>query len=54
MTGPARGRMWADDTAADGGFQPLDDHDGTPLGFARWYRRWLEQAEGQVAQSGWH
>ncbi|MFI7252661.1 SMI1/KNR4 family protein [Micromonospora chalcea] len=49
VTGPARGRMWADDTAEDGGFRPLHDHDGTPLGFARWYRRWLEQAEDQVS-----
>ncbi|MCX4390878.1 hypothetical protein OG777_28680 [Micromonospora peucetia] len=45
VTGPQRGRIWADDTAESGGFRPLRDDDGTPLGFARWYRRWLEAAE---------
>lgn len=45
VSGPARGQMWADDTADDGGFRPLHDDDGTPLGFARWYRRWLDAAE---------
>ncbi|MGR6913277.1 SMI1/KNR4 family protein [[Actinomadura] parvosata] len=45
ITGPARGQMWADDTAADGGFRPLYDEDGQRLGFARWYRRWLDAAE---------
>ncbi|MEU5943402.1 hypothetical protein ABZ807_30535 [Micromonospora sp. NPDC047548] len=37
VTGPARGTMWADDTAEGGGFRPLHD-DGPPLGFARWYQ----------------
>jgi SMI1/KNR4 family protein SUKH-1 len=45
VSGPARGQMWTDDTASDGGFRPVLDEDGTRLGFARWYRRWLEQAE---------
>ncbi|MER7420897.1 SMI1/KNR4 family protein [Micromonospora peucetia] len=45
VTGPQRGRMWADDTAESGGFRPLRDDDGTSLGFARWYRRWLDAAE---------
>jgi hypothetical protein len=49
VSGPARGQMWADDTADDGGFRPLLDDDGTPLGFARWYRRWLDDAEAQLA-----
>jgi hypothetical protein len=49
ITGPARGRMWADDMADDGGFRPLLDEDGQPLGFARWYRRWLDAAEEQVS-----
>ncbi|MBW4702767.1 MULTISPECIES: SMI1/KNR4 family protein [unclassified Micromonospora] len=49
VSGPARGRMWADDIAEGGGFRPLHDDDGTPLGFARWYRRWLAAAEAQVA-----
>ncbi|MGI5285782.1 SMI1/KNR4 family protein [Nonomuraea polychroma] len=50
ISGPARGQMWADDTAGDGGFRPLCDDDGKPLGFARWYRRWLEAAEDQVSR----
>ncbi|MEU8265373.1 SMI1/KNR4 family protein [Micromonospora sp. NPDC048999] len=45
VSGPARGQMWADDTASDGGFRPLHEPDGSPTGFTRWYRRWLEQAE---------
>ncbi|MBG6136488.1 SMI1/KNR4 family protein [Longispora fulva] len=49
ISGPARGTMWADDTADDGGFRPLLDEDGTPLTFARWYQRWLDLAEAQVA-----
>jgi hypothetical protein len=50
VSGPARGQMWADDTADDGGFRPLVDDDGTPLGFARWYRRWLDNAEAQLSR----
>ncbi len=49
VSGPARGQMWADDIAEGGGLRPLYDDDGTPLGFARWYRRWLEAAEREVA-----
>jgi len=48
VSGPARGQMWADLSAEGNGFQPLRDDDGTPLGFARWYRRWLDEAEAQV------
>ncbi|TDD62185.1 SMI1/KNR4 family protein [Kribbella antibiotica] len=48
ITGPARGQMWADDTTEDKGFRPMYDEDRTPLGFARWYRRWLDAAERQV------
>jgi len=48
ISGPARGQMWADDTSADGGFRPLQETDGSPIRFARWYRRWLEQAEQQT------
>lgn len=51
VSGPGRGQMWADDTAGDGGYRPLRDDDGTPLGFARWYRRWLDEAEDQVSCS---
>jgi hypothetical protein len=49
VSGPARGQMWADDTPAIGGFRPLFDDDGAPLGFARWYRRCLDEAAGQVS-----
>ncbi|WP_327645637.1 SMI1/KNR4 family protein [Micromonospora zamorensis] len=53
ISGPARGQMWADDTADGGGFRPLLDDDGTPLDFARWYRRWLNEAETSTdARSG--
>ena len=45
VSGPARGQMWADDTADGGGFRPLLDSDRSRMGFGRWYRRWLESAE---------
>jgi hypothetical protein len=44
VSGPARGQMWADDSADGGGFRPLRDDAGQPLDFARWYRRWLTAA----------
>ena len=44
VSGPARGQMWSDETADGEGFQPICDEAGTPLGFARWYRRWLDEA----------
>jgi SMI1 / KNR4 family (SUKH-1) len=49
VSGPARGQMWADDTADGEGFEPVRDDAGTPLGFARWYRRWLDDAEAQLS-----
>lgn len=49
VSGPSRGEMWADDTADGAGFRPLIDDDGGRMGFARWYRRWLERAEGLLA-----
>ncbi|GIE76605.1 hypothetical protein Aph02nite_25550 [Actinoplanes philippinensis] len=48
ISGPARGQMWADDTAGDGGLRPLREPDGSPTGFATWYRGWLKQAEEQA------
>ncbi|MEV4063012.1 SMI1/KNR4 family protein [Nonomuraea dietziae] len=51
ITGPARGQMWADNTASDAGFEPLYDDDRKPLGFSRWYRRWLDAAEDQLAEA---
>jgi hypothetical protein len=49
VTGPARGQMWADDSADDGGYRPLLDDDGSRIGFARWYRRWLDAAEARIS-----
>jgi hypothetical protein len=48
VSGPARGQMWVDDTASDGGFEPLLEENGDRLGFAGWYRRWLQQTETQL------
>ncbi len=48
VSGPARGQMWGDDTASDGGFRPLRESDGNPIGFTRWYSSWLGQAEEQA------
>lgn len=52
VTGPARGTMWADGTAEESGLRPLLADDGTPLGFAGWYRRWLDRATERVAGAG--
>jgi hypothetical protein len=49
VSGPARGQMWADETADGEGFQPVRDDDGTALRFAQWYRRWLDDAEAQLS-----
>ncbi|WP_229399564.1 SMI1/KNR4 family protein [Micromonospora okii] len=48
VTGPARGTMWSDGTADESGLEPLLAEDGTPLGFAGWYRRWLDDADRRV------
>ncbi|MBL7628388.1 SMI1/KNR4 family protein [Frankia sp. CN6] len=48
VSGPARGQMWADNTADDAGFAPLLGDAGRPLGFAQWYRRWLDRAAAQL------
>jgi len=45
VSGPSRGQMWFDGRAGDEGFFPLTDADGARIGFAQWYRRWLEEAE---------
>lgn len=50
VTGPTRGQLWADDTADDSGFEPMTDADGTPKGFASWYRQWLDEAEAQLSR----
>jgi hypothetical protein len=38
VSGPARGQMWLDATASDGGYVPLE------VGFLEWYERWLDSA----------
>ncbi len=48
VSGPARGQMWADDTAGDGPIHPLLEPSGERVGFARWYRRWLDAAEAEL------
>ena len=50
ISGPARGQMWADDPTTDAGCRPLADDDGTPLGFTRWYRRWLDNSEAPLSR----
>jgi hypothetical protein len=45
ISGPSRGQMWADETADDEGFSPLLDDVGERIGFARWYRKWLDTAD---------
>jgi hypothetical protein len=45
VSGPARGQMWADRIADGRALEPLFDHYGSPLTFAGWYKRWLEEAE---------
>lgn len=49
VSGESRGQMWADNTAEDGGFEPLIDGVGSRLGFAQWYRQWLDQSEAELA-----
>ncbi|MFJ4657449.1 SMI1/KNR4 family protein [Nocardia sp. NPDC088792] len=48
VSGEARGQMWADNTADDRGFEPLVDGAGARLGFAQWYRRWLDRSEAEI------
>jgi hypothetical protein len=39
VTGPARGQVWLDDRASDGGLSPQTD-------FQEWYLRWLDTSPG--------
>lgn len=48
VSGPARGQMWADRITESAGYEPLLDNDGTRLTFARWYKRWLAEAEREL------
>ncbi|GAA2894405.1 hypothetical protein Acy02nite_55170 [Actinoplanes cyaneus] len=45
VSGPSRGQMWADDTADEEGFRPLQNPDGSRMTFADWYRTWLCRSE---------
>ncbi|MFJ9370717.1 SMI1/KNR4 family protein [Nocardia sp. NPDC101769] len=48
VSGASRGQMWADLTGDSAGFVPLVDDAGTRVGFARWYRRWLDRSEAEL------
>ncbi|WP_067388558.1 SMI1/KNR4 family protein [Streptomyces sp. F-3] len=50
LSGPERGRTWADARADEDGTDlvPRLDASGEPLTFARWYLDWLEAAERLV------
>ncbi|MGF1431066.1 SMI1/KNR4 family protein [Kitasatospora sp. LaBMicrA B282] len=50
LSGPERGRIWADDRVDDLDLVPLLDEHGAPLTFARWYLAWLEESERQVRE----
>ncbi|WP_432176334.1 SMI1/KNR4 family protein [Streptomyces sp. Tue6028] len=52
ISGPERGRIWSDDRADEQDLTPLLDGDGQPVTFGRWYRDWLEQAEGGTPPAG--
>ncbi|MFE9580959.1 SMI1/KNR4 family protein [Nocardia sp. NPDC006044] len=54
VSGKSRGRMWADSTAEDCGFEPLVDDAGTELGFTQWYRRWLDRSEAELTDRAPH
>ncbi|WP_324789612.1 SMI1/KNR4 family protein [Streptomyces sp. H51] len=45
VSGTRRGTIWSDCRVDDVDLAPLLDEDGTPLTFARWYLRWLEECE---------
>ncbi|GJF33811.1 hypothetical protein KNE206_65110 [Kitasatospora sp. NE20-6] len=49
VSGPERGRMWADSRVDDIDLAPLLDERGAAVTFTRWYLGWLEQAEQAVA-----
>jgi hypothetical protein len=49
ISGPSRGQMWGDETADGEGFKPIRDENGAPFGFARWYRRWLDDAAAKLS-----
>jgi hypothetical protein len=45
VSGPSRGQMWADDTADEAEFHPLQNPDGSRMTFVDWYRTWLGKSE---------
>ncbi|MFD9615432.1 SMI1/KNR4 family protein [Streptomyces sp. NPDC059083] len=48
VSGASRGQMWADLNGDGRGFVPLVDDAGIRVGFARWYRRWLDRSEAEL------
>jgi hypothetical protein len=50
VSGPSRGQMWADDTADEEGFRPLQNPDGSRMTFADWYHGWLSESEQTAAE----
>ncbi len=45
VSGTHRGTVWSDCRVDDVDLVPLLEEGGTPVTFARWYLRWLEDAE---------
>ncbi|GAA3373819.1 hypothetical protein GCM10020367_35260 [Streptomyces sannanensis] len=48
VSGPERGRIWADARCDDVDLEPLRGPDGEPLTFASWYLSWLDEASREV------
>ncbi|MFE6872175.1 SMI1/KNR4 family protein [Kitasatospora sp. NPDC057692] len=51
VSGPERGRIWADDRADERDLQPLLGPGREPVTFTLWYQGWLEEAARAVAAS---
>lgn len=52
VTGPARGSVWNDRRAEDGGLHPYRSASGDYLSFLDWYEGWLDSAHaGQLEAS---
>ncbi|MEU8135841.1 SMI1/KNR4 family protein [Streptodolium elevatio] len=49
LTGPERGRIWADNRVDEVDLEPLLDADGEPVTFTWWYLGWLEAAERELS-----
>jgi len=51
VSGPARGQVWSDNVADDGGYSPKLDAHGSVCTFASWYLAWLEQSLAKLTSS---